>query len=332
VLVVSLVLAAVVGAAALSRSQFMTSRRALVEGWRAPGPPPTAQPAEDRLLAILKSARAYALQGEPGKAEAIYREALAQFPSTQALYLGYADFLMAEHRVGEGYAQYEKALAVGPRSAEVEFQAGVSAGLASRPDRAVEHFAAAQALEPGSAEVALRLGQAQMKVGEDDAARATLVRALKLDEDRAIAWGMLAEISLRQNNAAMALQHVEKARRLEPASLAWRLIEARAHRRGNDPRRALEVLAGIDEGDRLNEAVVRVMAECYGMLSRPADAAALYARASDASPGTPGLAMEAASWFERAGDAEAARRYAARAADLGDPRGTQLLERLSAGG
>lgn len=332
VLVVSVVLSAVIGAVALTRSQFMASRRALVEGWRAATPPPAETPDDERLAAILKSARVAELQGDAGRAEAIYREALGRYPGTASLYAAYAELLMNQRRYAEAYAQHEKVLALGERSAGAEFAAGLSAGLAGRHDRAVEHFAAAQALEPASAAIALHLGQAQMATGELDAARASLVRSLRLDEDQPVAWGMLAEISLRQNNPAMALQHVEKARALEPASLAWRLIEARAHRRANDPRRALDVLAGVTEDQKHDKAVLRLMAECYGMLSRPGDAAALYARASDASPGTAWMALEAAQWFERAGDAESARRYAGRAADLGDPAADRLLQRLTSGG
>lgn len=329
-LLASLALSAVVGGIVLTRSQFMRSRRALVEGWSAPAE--TLQPSEDRLAAILKSARTYALQREAGKAEAIFKEAIAQFPQTRALHLGYAEFLMAEGRAAEAYPHYETALAVGPATAEAEFAAGVAAGLASRPERAVEHFAGAQALAPGDTKVALYLGQAQMKLGQDDAARATLVRALKLDEDLAIAWGMLAEISLKQNSPVMALQHIEKARALEPRSLAWRLIEARAHRRGNEPRKALEVLAGASDEEKASAAVARLMSECFGMLSRPADAAAVLARASDAAPDSAGLALEAAAWFERAGIVESAKAYAERAAGLGDAKAAQLLERLSVGG
>jgi tetratricopeptide (TPR) repeat protein len=329
-LILGLGLSVAAGSIALWRSPFMASRRALVEGWRGAASVPA--PDEDRLESIVKAARTYELQGEPGRAEAIYREALARFPASGPLYAAYAEFLVGQRRYAEAYTEYEKALAVGERTAAGEFAAGLAASLAGRHDRAVEHFAAAQALEPASATIALHLGQAQMASGELDAARASLVRSLRLDEDQAVAWGMLAEISLRQNNAAMALQHIRRARLLEPANLAWRLIEARAHRRANDPRSALEVLAGVAESEQRDRAVLRLMAECYGMLSRPSDAAALLARASDAEPEAAWLAVEAAEWFERAGDAVSARRYAARAADLGDARAERLLERLGSGG
>lgn len=302
------------------------------EGAGAAEPGQARTPSEAELAEILRAAQAAAMQGEPGKAVAMLNEAIGRYPATQALYTTLGTILVGQRQPAEAYAQYEKALAVGPRTAELEFTAGTVAGLADRPDRAVEHFAAASAQEPANAKIALHLGQAQMKLNQDDAARASLVRSLKLDENQAIAWGMLAEISLRQNSAPMALQHIEKARRLEPGTLAWRIIEARAHRRENNPRAALETLAGLSDAEKRQDAVLRLMAECYGMLGRPGDAASLYASASDAQPEAADLAFEAAVWMERAGDAARARDLARRAAELGHEKARALAEKLATGG
>jgi predicted Zn-dependent protease len=329
-----------IGASALivlNSSLYQTRRSIPVRGdgaaESAPGADGRAAQPDDRTLAgIVKDAQNAAMQGEPGKAVAALQEAIARYPATQALYTTLGTILMGQRQPGEAYAQFEKALAVGPRTAELEFTAGTVAGLADRPERAVEHFAAAAAQEPGSGKIALHLGQAQMKAGQLDPARASLVRSLKLDEHQPIAWGMLAEISLRQNNGAMALQHIEKARRLEPGTLAWRIIEARAHRRENNPRAALETLAGLADAEKRQDAVLRLMAECYGMLGRPGDAAALYVAASDDQPEAADLAYEAALWLERAGEGARAADLARRAAGLGHEKARSLAEKLAAGG
>ncbi len=282
----------------------------------------------EALDAVLNAARQYAGSGESGKAEAILREAVSKYAGDQRAHLAYAELLVALRRPGEAYDQYEKALAIGPRDAETEFTAGTVASMAARPDRAIEHFAAAQAQKPGDARIPLYLAQVQLKLDQVAEAKKNLLIAGRLDPDKAIVWGTLAEVALRENKLDLADQHAAKARALEPSNLTWRLIHARALKRRNKPEAALELVANLSPAERREPGVLPLIAECHAMLRQPEKAAAVFADASDAEPSDGDLAFHAAEWLDRAGNIDGARRYAQRASMLGHEGARRLLERV----
>ena len=286
----------------------------------------TATPA--KVEDIIASARTYVRQGESEKAETILAEASRQFSTDQSLRVAYVDILMAARKPGEAYEQYEKALAIGPREAKLEFTAGTAASMAGKPERALELYSAAQNADRTNPMYPLYLGQIQNKLGQNDEAKASLVRAAHLDPERAVTWGTLADIALRENNLDMALQHIARARTLEPGVVTWRLIESRALTRSNQPDKAVQLLVTLGEADRFSPPVLKQIGECYGLLSRPADAAAVYGAASDARPQDARLAGEAAEWARRANDRASALRLARRAASLGDQAGRELVAAL----
>ncbi len=282
----------------------------------------------ESIMASLDSARKYMNEGEWGKAEAILRQAAMEHPEEQEIRIALAEDLVAQKKFTEAYDQYEKALAIGPREGKIEFAAGLVANTAGKPDRALEHFFAAQTADPASSAYALNLGLVQRKLNDLDGAKANLLRAANLDPTNAYAWGVMADIALGENNVGIALQHIARARGLQPESRDWRLIEARALKRKGEPERALMILLPIEVSQRREPQVVRLIAECYGMLQRPADAAAALADASLAAPTDGELAYDAAVGFERAGDRANAVEFAERGKMLGHPGAAKLLERM----
>jgi tetratricopeptide (TPR) repeat protein len=260
----------------------------------------------------------------------VLRQAVEEHPAVQDLRLAYAGALLAQHEIEQAYAQYEKALAIGPRDAEIEFTAGTVANMAGMVQRAQEHYAAAQTADMTDPRYPLYLGQIQLKLGQTDEARVSLLRAVHLDPDQPVAWGTLAQIALQANRVGLALRHVAKARKLEPDVLTWRLIEARALKREGKVEPALTLLLALDEQQRYRPDVLRVIGECYGLMRRPADAAANYVKASDANPTDKDLAFDAAVWQDRAGDKAAALKLAQRAARLGHEDAGKLVARLKA--
>lgn len=308
----------------------------IVQGWRtgAWGPAPAngsqgrKVPAHVSIREALETARKHLAENAPGKAEVVLREAVLRHAEDQELRVAFGETLMALRNFPEAYEQYVAALAIGPRDPGVEFAAGTLASQIGKPDRALEHYAAAQAADPKNADYPLYLAQVQLNQNQIDAAKANLMLAARLDPERAIVWGTLAEIAVRENKVNIALQHVARARELQPKVGTWRVIEARALKRKGDVEPALLVLKGMDVAERRQEPVLRLIAECYGMLDRPADAAAAYADASDAAVRDGALAHEAATWFARAGDTERATFYALRAKQNGEAQAAKLLERL----
>lgn len=279
------------------------------------GPSQTSAAGPERLPlpatidAILDSARTLTNEGEHAKAEAILNEAVKQFPENQEIRLAMASTFLELKQGERAYEQYTAALTIGPRTPAIEFTAGTVASTIGKLELAVEHYSAAQRADPTNADYPLYLGQVQAKLGQNDAAKASLLRAAKLNEERAIIWGTLGDIALRENNANLAVQHAGRARSLDPSNVVYRLIEARGLNRVGKPDEALELLVAMPEADRRVPEVMKLMADSYGMLKRPRDAALLYAVASDNSPENKELAVQAAEWFERAGDAEKAKEY-----------------------
>lgn len=279
------------------------------------------------IAAILDAARRYVAQEEFPKARLILDTAVMEHPENQELRIALAETLLRTNELAESYEHYLAALAIGPRDAGLEFIAGTLASRLNRPGRAVEHYSAAQAADPSRPEYPLYLAQVQVKLNDDAAAKASLLRVVRLDESNATAWGTLADIMLRENALTLARQHIDKARALEPRVSAWKITEARLLKREGEPEKALLLLQSLDDSEKRLKPVLTLRAECLGLLSRPADAAAMYREASDAQPADAELAYAAAEWLDRAGEPGAAD-YARRAALLGHSAAESLLSRL----
>lgn len=294
-----------------------------------PASPSTSAGDHAALTAIVDSAAAYLDQAEAGKAEAIVREALTKYPEDQDLHLLLGQALINQRLFEDAYNEYIAALAIGPRDADIEFSAGTLANQIGQPDRALEHYAAAQTADPSNPDYPLFLGQVQLKLGMFSEGRASLVMAARLRPERALIWGTLADLELQENNARIALQHIGRARELEPANGMWRLIEAKAFKRQGEAAKALMLLLALDESQRQDVNVRRLTAECYGMMRRPLDGAQLYVDAFDDQQPDATVAFEAAVWLDRAGDGDGALDWARRAEQLGHPQAGKLASRLA---
>ena len=253
----------------------------------------------DNLLRAQKSA----------EAEAILSAAIAQFPTDQRLHIAFGELMLGREDYSAAYDSYVRALAIGPRDAKLEFQAGTIASMLGKSDRALEH--------PMNAEYPLYLGQVQLQLGKLDEARASLVRAGRLNADDGRVWGSLAEIALRENKLDVAMQQIEKARNLQPRITVWRFIEARIHARAGHPEKTVELLIGLEPAERAAEAHARVLADALSALHRESDAANILSEASDAAPSNANLAFDAAVRARRAGEQPLFERLKDRAVHLG---------------
>ncbi len=290
---------------------------------------PGARLSPEQLREGLSAARQNLNQGRPQAAQAMLVKLVEMVPENQDARVLFAETLLEAGRPAEALAQYETAIAVGPDSPELRFAAGTVASAAGRPETAEIHYLAAQSGAPGNPQYPLYLGAVQRRLGKTTEAEVSLLRAGKLDPGLAVVWGHLADIALQTNKLSIAATHIKRARDLDPASAVWRLIEARILRRENQPETAARLLMALDERSRLdNPDVLRELGLCFGLLSRPGDAADLYARAAQVRPADPEVLYEAALWHERAGRTALAISYAQKAAGLGNPASAELLRRL----
>lgn len=306
--------------------------------WSGPGAPgsagaaarSTADPAA--VAEIMDRARQRLKQNEPGAAESILRAGLDADPGNQDMRMLYGETLLTLGKAREAYRQYEQAIAIGPDNAELRFAAGTVASVAGMLDRAEENYARAQQLAPNNPKHPLYLGQVLRKLGRIDEAKAAILTAAKLDPNMAYAWGTLAGIALDENKLSIAETYIRKARDADPKMGAWRLLEAKVLRRQGKPEDAVRLLMALDESDRLTDPnVLEELGLSLGLMKRPADAAALYADAVERNPKDKELLYQTALWYQRAGMEDAAKVYAKRAADLGQPDAKKLADGMATG-
>ncbi|MEZ6243657.1 MAG: tetratricopeptide repeat protein [Phycisphaerales bacterium] len=286
---------------------------------------------EKTVERLLESVQTYVRDGETAKAQAILETAVKEHPDDQDLRLAYGQLLMQAGRNEEAFEQYDAASRAGAISAEEHFAAGTLAVSVGRLEDAARHYDLAQRLDAGNARYPLYLAQVQLKLGLKSEAMASLVRASVIDDSNAQVWGSLANIALTENKANLALQHIAKARALEPESRDWRLIESRALKRLGRPEEALATLQALGDSVLADDEALKAMAECDGMLGEPGEALALYERALAARAPTPELLFEAALWAERANEKSRALELARRAGALGHEGGAKMATRLSGG-
>ena len=283
------------------------------------------------LLDALDAARKSLLTGRPGAANAVLVKLVERYPGDHDARSLFAESLLELGEPAAALIQYEAAIAIGPDFAELRFAAGSAANMADKPETAEIHYLRAQAMDKSNSQYPLYRGTVQRNMGRAVEAQASLLRTVKLDPSLANAWGQLADMALAENKLSLAIQHISRARTLEPASEHWRLIEARILRRQNKPENAARLLMAINTTSRLtNPMILREIGLCLGMLSRPDDAAELFADAVEIRPDDPELLYEAALWHDRAERPDRAMGYAVRAAELGSDKAVGLIESLQA--
>jgi len=312
---------------------------------------PRATVAES-VEAGLEAAATYMRQKQFPEASAILGRLTERSPTDQGVRVAYAQSLLGEQKFGPAYEQYEAAIALmgvpamkpspgmdsttksgavvrNPVGAQLHFEAGTCANMAGKPERAVEHYWMAQVLDPAEARYPLFLGMMQIKTGDTQAANASLLRAAKLKPDLAEAWGTMAELAVQQNRLGLAEQHLQKARMLQPEVARWRIVEARVANRQGDPERAAKLLLALDEGTRNGKAVLALLSESFGLLSRPDDAARAWAGATKVYPADAEVFYQAALWSQRAKQPDAAAGFARTAARLGSVEAKAMVEQLA---
>lgn len=286
----------------------------------------TPAPAEaSELQAAIDASAKYMAERKYPEARALLERMAEKHPTDRQVRILLARALVAQQEFAGAYEQFVAAMALADGDAALHFEAGTVANAAGLVDRAYEHYYRAQAMAPKDPKYPLYLAMIQIKRDERNAAKASLVRAVTLDETIAEAWGTLGELELEDGSLGLAQQHVEKARGLQPESEKWKIDEAKILNRNNEPEKAATLLLSLSKETRHTKPVLSLLGQCYGLLGKPEDAAAMYEEAflqkRDAE-----LAYEAALWRQRAGDEAGMRKMAEAAERLGHPDAGALLK------
>src|SRR5690606_10009329 len=129
------------------------------------------------------------------------------------------------------------------------------AQMAGLPEQALEHYRAAQRLDPNAPKPPFFAAQLLVEMGRMDEAKAALEHCLDLDPDEPMAHASMANLLAARGEFERALAHIGEARAIDAATIAYRLIEASIHRRAGDAQRSLELLAPLSERERAREIV-----------------------------------------------------------------------------
>lgn len=307
--------------------------------WRSFAPSGTPGPrsgavriADEELIAeVVESASRQLDAGEYGPARRILEEAVLDYGDrTDLLGLLYQAHL-GLHEYEEAYDVIVRAIELGDATAEMHDAAAMAADECGKLEEADRQFAMAMSLDPTNPKYPLYRAQVLIKLGRDDEARRYLLETIKIDDQQEFAWGTLAQLALRENEPDLALQYIGNARSINPGRVTWMLLESKSYRRKNRPEQAALMLTALPEAARDQISVIEELAQCYGMLRRPRDAAALWANRADEHPDEWRAACEAAEWYDRADDRRRAMYYAEIAALLApdELRVTRLMERLA---
>jgi tetratricopeptide (TPR) repeat protein len=293
------------------------------------GGPGAATSAEsiEHVGRVMEAARTRIANQEIAQAEKILAAGGEQFPAEQQVFLLWGEMLALQGRIPEALDAYERAIALGPDHAEYRHVAGTIAAQLGRLEDADAHYAMAQKLNPNNPKHPLYRAQIQRKLGDTDGARANLVASTNLDPTIPVAWAGLAGIALDKNRSQVALAHIRKARALDPHTLAWRVVEAKALRRMGKPEEAANLMLAVEKEDlAIEPSAVAEVALSLGLLGKHADAAGLYVLAVEANPGDVVVLFEAATWLDRAGETERALEYAEIAAGMGHEGAKRLID------
>lgn len=262
----------------------------LETGAAAPGAPTATNPATlantSRALApsdVLAKVTAMSAGGNarPEEIIALLQPSIEANPDVQELRVALAHAYYDQKDWASAYKSLEAAIAIGPESAALQAETGTVANAAGLLDRSIEHYSRAKQLDPSNPIHPLYLGMVQVKAGKDHEAMASFAIAAKLNPDLAEAWGSMGELELRNNQLDIALTHIQRARGIQPESLKWRLAEAKAHKRQNEPAKSLDLLANLPEKQRYNADVIPVIADSLAMLKQAARRAEYLQAAAD---------------------------------------------------
>ncbi|MFK7758673.1 MAG: tetratricopeptide repeat protein [Phycisphaerales bacterium] len=286
---------------------------------------------------VLESVQVYVASEEYPPAVAILKAAVNRYPndpdlrySLGELYLLTQDPTLAYQQYQSGIEINSKAGGVGSVDPKILFTAGTLANTIGQPERALEHYMGAMQADPQNPDYPLYLANIQLKLNQLSASKASLAMAARLDPGRAHVWATWAQVALRENNSEIALQQIEKARQLEPAVAAWSILEAQIQKRAGNPERSIELLTALPDGALFASEPMKILAESYGMMGNPSEAASRMMDFASSVPTDPQAAFDTALWLQRAKQLDSARQWGKRARDLGHARAQGWLDSLPA--
>lgn len=284
--------------------------------------------ATETIEEILGAVQVYVRNEQFGQATTVLEHAARQYPGDQELHLALGDLYMLQKMYEDAYGQYVAGIEIGPSTATAEFTAGTLANMLDRLELSQAHYAAAMRLDPKNPDTPIYLAAIQIKMNRLTDAKKNLAVAGLMAPERSRIYAMRSEIAMRENNLVIALEQIHKAIDINPREIAWLLQEARVLKRSGKAEEAINLLASLTDQELEQPEAAYILADCYGMLGRPGDAASRLMDLAEKKPQDARLAFDIALWLERADERSVAIEWANKAIALGHERAQAWIESL----
>ena len=280
----------------------------------------------DAERSALESAERYVSSGDPESARTIVTRLLARGESPAALdILARCELLRAEDAATEDAAAaalaaaadaYRRASAVSPEDAALAARAAMATDQAGQSAACIDLYRRALELDTASVQLRVFLGFALAREGRVGEAERAFSQAAALAPDSPWPIAGLSACAIRASDPPRALELAQRARTLGPDDLSVRVAESQALRALGRAADALSLMLALDPSRRLVPEAVAEIALCHESLGHPADAARAWEELAQSPAGMRHAALEAARWWDIAGDAEQARSWRTTAAGL----------------
>lgn len=187
-------------------------------------------------------------------------------------------------RPGEAEPICRQVLAAMPRLAAAHFVAGEIEDARTRPERAVECYRRATALDPSYFPAWLNLGVCLRGLGDIEGAVAAYERAIKIDPRSAQAYNNLASAYVSANEFDKAIVNFERALKLRPGSLEIRRGLAQVYRRVERIPQAIEMVRSALEIDDADSGLWEILGSCLQIQGQFDEAEAAFVHALELDP------------------------------------------------
>ncbi|UYV17168.1 tetratricopeptide repeat protein [Porphyrobacter sp. ULC335] len=159
---------------------------------------------------IAQQASALAAQGRDVEADALYERGLADFPQDARLANSAGNFHFKAGRHERALALFERALAIAPDLVEAGVNAAIALGRLGRPDRAVTLLAPLESAASGHPNYWRIRADSERQAGRYRDASASMARAVALDPGGAKTARSRARLALERSDP-QAVAHIETA-------------------------------------------------------------------------------------------------------------------------
>lgn len=217
----------------------------------------------------------------------------------------------------KAYDAFSTALTIDPNEPQLQNLAGSAAMMIGETAAAETHHRLAVKQAPDDPALLLPLADVLIKTGRWDEARDALLRAMELQSTLHQPHAAMSDVYFgrgQPGDEALAIDQMEMALAKLPMTPEWagqRVVYARKLARlfaeWGEPMEAIAVLDSLSDGARFSPQVLREMAGYLEANGQAVLAGLQYEMALESRPGEADYAAQAARWYLKGGDANAAR-------------------------